>query len=120
MTSSRQSPRMSPDSDGVALVLLLECTPLAVSSRVSDEVPYLSMLVASSSSRTGSASHQTRKFAERACGRAEAPDGAAQAGVRGRPGLGPGAAGVDVPGDPRPLSTGGRRPDDLRRFRRRA
>src|SRR5664279_5217765 len=64
MTSSRQSPKISAESDGVDLVLLLECTPLAVSRRVSELVPYLSMCVPSSSSRTGSASHQTRKFAE--------------------------------------------------------
>ena len=43
MTSSRQSPRRSPDSAGVALVPLLECTPEPVSSRVSPPVPYLSM-----------------------------------------------------------------------------
>src|SRR4051794_2640658 len=63
MTSSRQSPRMSACSDGVDLVPLLECTPLAVSSRVSALVPYLSMWVASSSSRCASPSHQMTKLA---------------------------------------------------------
>src|SRR3954471_6417854 len=64
MTSSRQSPRMSPDSAGVDFVLLLYATPEPVSRRVSELVPYLSMCVPSSSSRTGSASHQTRKLIE--------------------------------------------------------
>src|SRR4051812_40426021 len=64
ITSSRQSPNRSPESEGVDLVPLLECTPAAVSRRVSPEVPYLSMCVASSSSRTGSPSHQARKFVE--------------------------------------------------------
>src|SRR5690606_6908976 len=64
ITSSRQSPNRSPDSAGVALVPLLEATPLAVSRRVSPPVPYLSIWVWSSSSRTGSASHQIRKLAE--------------------------------------------------------
>src|SRR3954470_19651890 len=63
-TSSRQSPRMSADRDGVDFVPLLACTPLAVSSRVSALVPYLSMCVPSSSSRWASPSHQTRKLAE--------------------------------------------------------
>src|SRR5690349_6350086 len=53
---------MSPDSDGVALVPLLEWTPEPVSRRVSDEVSYLSMWVSSRSSRTGSPSHQDRKL----------------------------------------------------------
>src|ERR1041384_6744338 len=64
ITSSRQSPKRSPESDGVALVPLLECTSDAVSSRVSPEVPYLSTWLPSSSSRTGSASHQARKLLE--------------------------------------------------------
>src|SRR4051812_39213181 len=64
ITSSRQSPNRSPDSDGVDLVPLLECTLAAVSRRVSPEVPYLSMWVPSSSSRVVSASHQVRKFVE--------------------------------------------------------
>src|SRR3954465_13656362 len=64
ITSSRQSPNRSPESDGGDFVLLLECTSLPVSSRVALEVPYLSMCVPSSSSRTGSASHQVRKFVE--------------------------------------------------------
>src|SRR5215510_1251737 len=63
-TSSRQSPRMSPERAGVALVPLLEVAPSAVSSRVSEDVPYLSMWLLSSSSRTVSASHQTRKLVE--------------------------------------------------------
>src|SRR3954467_15515539 len=62
MTSSRQSPRMSAWRDGVDLVLLLACTPLAVSSRVSALVPYLSMCVPSSSSRWASPSHQITKL----------------------------------------------------------
>src|SRR4051812_47200739 len=64
ITSSRQSPSRSPESDGVALVPLLLCTPEAVSSRVSPDVPYLSIRVWSSSSRTGSPSHHTRKLVE--------------------------------------------------------
>src|SRR4051812_33378020 len=64
ITSSRQSPRMSPESAGVDLVPLLDATPLPVSSRVSPPVPYLSIFVASTSSRTGSPSHQARKFAD--------------------------------------------------------
>src|SRR3954451_17565992 len=63
-TSSRQSPRMSADSEGVALVPLLECTPLAVSNRVSLLVPYLSIWVPSSSSRCASPSHHTTKLVE--------------------------------------------------------
>lgn len=55
---------MSPDSDGVALVPLLEWTDAPVRRRVSDEVPYLSMWVPSRSSRTVSPSHQDRKFTE--------------------------------------------------------
>src|SRR3954470_8744389 len=55
---------MSPDRDGVALVLLLEWTDAPVRRRVSDEVPYLSMWVPSRSSRTVSPSHQDRKFTE--------------------------------------------------------
>src|SRR4029453_3965260 len=62
-TSSRQSPRTSADRFGVALVPLIELAPSAVSSRVSPPVPYLSTWLLSSSSRKGSASHQTRKFA---------------------------------------------------------
>src|SRR4051812_20416067 len=64
MTSSRQSPSRSPERDGVDLVLLFECTSDAISRRVSPEVPYLSMWVASSSSRVASPSHQIRKFVE--------------------------------------------------------
>src|SRR5688572_23046820 len=64
ITSSRQSPRTSPDSAGVDLVPLLDVVPSAVSSRVSPPVPYLSTWLLSSSSRTVSASHQARKFAE--------------------------------------------------------
>src|SRR3954452_8163029 len=64
MTSSRQSPRMSPDSDGVDFVPLFECTSAPVSSRVSPEVPYLSMCVASSNSRVASPSHQITKLVE--------------------------------------------------------
>src|SRR4051794_21564737 len=64
ITSSRQSPNRSPESDGVDLVPLLECTSAAVSSRVSPAVPYLSTWLPSSSSRTGSPSHQARKLVE--------------------------------------------------------
>src|SRR6185312_9958980 len=63
-TSSRQSPNRSPASAGVDLVPLLLATPLPVSSRVSPPVPYLSTCVPSSSSRTGSPSHQARKLVE--------------------------------------------------------
>src|SRR5262245_54120860 len=63
-TSSRQSPNRSPLSAGVDLVPLLDVTPDAVSRRVSADVPYLSMWLLSSSSRTVSESHQTRKLAE--------------------------------------------------------
>src|ERR1700710_1211006 len=64
MTSSRQSPRMSADSAGVALVPLFDATPEPVSRRVSPLVPYLSICVPSSSSRCASPSHQTTKFVE--------------------------------------------------------
>ncbi len=73
MTSSRQSPRMSPESDGVALVPLLEWTEAPVSSRVSDEVPYLSIRVPSRSSRTVSPSHQDRKFTDEGSRPLDAP-----------------------------------------------
>src|SRR5262245_42127683 len=63
-TSSRQSPKMSPESAGVDLVPLFDVVPSAVSRRVSPPVPYLSTWLLSSSSRTVSVSHQTRKFVE--------------------------------------------------------
>src|SRR4051794_36547581 len=72
-TSSRQSPNRSPESAGVALVPLLEATPEPVSSRVSPPVPYLSMRVWSTSSRTGSASHQARKLMDDGSRPSEAP-----------------------------------------------
>src|SRR5688500_18120822 len=64
MTSSRQSPRMSACNAGVALVPLLDRTPLPVRSRVSPPVPYLSIWVPSSNSRCRSPSHQITKFVE--------------------------------------------------------
>src|SRR5215475_11429690 len=64
ITSSRQSPRMSAERTGVALMPLLEATPLAVSSRVLPFGSYLSICVLSRSSRTGSASHHTVKLSE--------------------------------------------------------
>src|SRR5688572_15115288 len=64
ITSSRQSPNTSAESDGVLLVPLTECEPDAVNSRVSPPVPYLSMWLPSSNSRVVSPSHQARKFAE--------------------------------------------------------
>src|SRR5262245_40853048 len=63
ITSSRQSPKISADRFGVALVPLMDDAPEAVSSRVSPAVPYLSMWLLSSSSRTKSPSHQIRKLA---------------------------------------------------------
>ncbi len=62
-TSSRQSPKRSPEIAGVALVPLFEWTDAPVSCRVSPEVPYLSMWVPSRSSRVVSPSHQDRKLA---------------------------------------------------------
>src|ERR1044071_8039764 len=63
-TSSRQSPKRSPERAGVAFVPLSEWTEAPVSRRVSEEGPYLSMCVPSRSSRTGSPSHQDRKLTE--------------------------------------------------------
>src|SRR6185295_4458108 len=63
-TSSRQSPYRSAVSVGVDFVPLFELTPLAVSSRVVVPPAYLSMWLASSSSRVSSASQYTRKFCE--------------------------------------------------------
>src|SRR5262245_43727194 len=63
-TSSRQSPKRSADRFGVALVPLMDDAPEAVSRRVSPAVPYLSMWLPSSSSRTKSPSHQMRKLTE--------------------------------------------------------
>src|SRR5215510_5947755 len=64
ITSSRQSPRISADRFGVDLVPLIDDAPEAVSKRVSPPVPYLSMWLLSSSSRTKSPSHHTRKLTE--------------------------------------------------------
>src|SRR3954454_489890 len=63
-TSSRQSPNRSALRAGFDLVPLLAATPDPVSRRVSPPVPYLSMWVASSSSRLVSPSHQTVKLVE--------------------------------------------------------
>src|SRR5215204_1288208 len=64
MTSSRQSPRMSPESAGVAFVELLEESPAGESNvfvlLVSQS--HFEMVVPSSNSRRRSASHQTAKF----------------------------------------------------------
>src|SRR3954453_21572547 len=64
ITSSRQSPRMSADSDGVALVPLTEVQPSAVTIRSVFWVFqfHLSMWFLSSSSRKQSPSHQTAKL----------------------------------------------------------
>src|SRR5512145_100369 len=64
ITSSRQSPRISAERFGVALVPLMDDAPDAVSNRVSPPVPYLSMWLLSSSSRTKSPSHQITKLTE--------------------------------------------------------
>src|SRR5499426_46545 len=64
ITSSRQSPKISADRFGVALVPLMDDAPVAVSKRVSPLVPYLSMWLLSRSSRTKSPSHQIRKLTE--------------------------------------------------------
>src|SRR5262245_14252931 len=64
MTSSRQSPKRSADRLGVALVPSMDDAPVAVNKRVSPPVPYLSMWLLSSSSRTNSPSHQIRKLTE--------------------------------------------------------
>src|SRR6185436_11884168 len=63
-TSSRQSPYRSAVSMGVDLVPLLALTPLAVSKRVVVPPAYLSIWLASSSSRVSSPSQYTRKFCE--------------------------------------------------------
>ena len=61
ITSSRQSPKRSAVSAGVALVPLLEAAPVAVSSRTSELVfqSHLLIQLLSSISRSRSASHQT-------------------------------------------------------------
>src|SRR5688500_13806018 len=61
MTSSRQSPRMSPDRTGFDLVPLFEELPVAVNKvlAVCVEGSHLVMLMPSSNSRVRSASHQT-------------------------------------------------------------
>src|SRR5688500_10784807 len=64
MISSRQSPNRSPLNAGFDLVPLLVVAPSAVSSRVSPPGPYLSTWLPSTSSRTVSASHHGRWFAE--------------------------------------------------------
>src|SRR3712207_1347431 len=63
-TSSRQSPRMSPESAGVDFVELFEERPAGESSAVLVFVSqfHFEMVVPSSSSRRRSASHQTAKF----------------------------------------------------------
>src|SRR5215207_2357959 len=64
MTSSRQSPRMSPESAGVAFVELFDATPAGESSVEVVRVVqfHFEMVVPSSNSRRRSASHQTAKF----------------------------------------------------------
>src|SRR5215204_5220372 len=64
MTSSRQSPRMSPRRDGVAFVVLFEATPAGESSVAVVRVVqfHFEMVVPSSNSRRRSASHQMPKF----------------------------------------------------------
>src|SRR5919106_6410955 len=63
-TSSRQSPKMSALSDGVALVPLFDATPAGASSVESVPVVqfHFEIVTLSSSSRSGSASHQTPKL----------------------------------------------------------
>src|SRR5258708_35519376 len=67
MTSSRQSPRISAHSAGVALVPLLEVQPSAVRRRVSEPSVqfHLEIVLRSSNSRSKSASHQTPQLQER-------------------------------------------------------
>src|SRR4051812_7581894 len=67
MTSSRQSPKRSADSAGVALVPLFDAQPAAVNSvvSVSFSQSHFVMLVRSSSSRRASPSHQMAKLHER-------------------------------------------------------
>src|SRR5918995_1536972 len=64
MTSSRQSPRMSAESAGVAFVELFEATPAGESSTLDVIVVQFHFLTAvpSSSSRSKSPSHQTPKL----------------------------------------------------------
>src|SRR5215212_9699787 len=64
MTSSRQSPRMSPMSAGVAFVELFEESPAGESSVFDLPVvqSHFEMVVPSSNSRRRSASHQMPKF----------------------------------------------------------
>src|ERR1044072_87978 len=64
MTSSRQSPRMSPESAGVDFVELFEERPEGESSAVRVLVSqfHFEMVVPSSSSRRRSPSHQTAKL----------------------------------------------------------
>lgn len=102
--SSRQSPNRSPDSDGTAFVPLLECTPDAVSSRVSPDVPYLSTRVPSSSSRTGSASHQARKLIDDGLRPASFPVTPRSSETDADQNSAPGRPAQTSPATPRPLS----------------
>src|SRR5215212_5488060 len=63
-TSSRQSPRMSPRSAGVAFVELFDASPAGESSVLALLVvqSHFEMVVPSSNSRRKSASHQMPKF----------------------------------------------------------
>ncbi len=63
-TSSRQSPRMSPRSAGVAFVELFDARPAGESSVLVVPVSqfHFEMVVPSSNSRRKSASHQMPKF----------------------------------------------------------
>src|SRR5215204_2647101 len=63
-TSSRQSPRMSPERTGLDLVPLFEALPVALSIVETPRVAgsHFVMLMPSSNSRVKSASHQTTLF----------------------------------------------------------
>ncbi len=104
MTSSRQSPRMSADSAGVAFVPLFDATPSPVSSRVSPSGPYLSMWVPSSSSRVRSPSHQLRKLALEGLGPISSPAVFRSAPSALDQNSAPGLPSQMSPPTPRPLS----------------
>src|SRR5690606_14762234 len=96
---------MSPDRDGVALVPLLEATPLPVSRRVSPFGPYLSIRVWSSSSRLGSPSHQTRKLIELGLRPMAVPEVLSRPSTREDQNSAPGLPAQISPATPRPLSS---------------
>src|SRR5215510_2162998 len=77
ITSSRQSPNMSALSAGVALVPLLEAAAESVSSGVVFPASQFHLLIVtpSSSSRSGSPSHQTPKLIDGLLGEICTPRG---------------------------------------------